>query len=91
MDRLWGGLAGMMIAAALLAMQLGGWIVAIVFAVLAMAIVGLLAFDEFHLDLGPVGILRVGSVWSIDFIPAKRGVYGDGLDPRRIKCRKIVG
>jgi hypothetical protein len=43
--------------------------------------------SEFFFSIGPIGILRVGRVWSLDV--GKVGVYGIGLDWRLIRFRRI--
>lgn len=83
--------AGMLIAGGLVALQLGAWIIGPILILLGAVIVAILANDEFLITIGPIGVLRVGQVWSIDLIPAKRGIYGIGLNPRRWRFRKVRG
>jgi hypothetical protein len=87
MDRLWGALAGCLTAASILALWFGAWGWSLVLGLVGGIITGLLAYDEFMISLGPVGILRVGKVWSIDI--GRNGVYGIGLNPRQIRMRKV--
>lgn len=87
MDRLWAILASNFIAFAVIAAQFGAWLWALGVGLLGAIIMGLLAYDEFTISLGPVGMLRVGKIWSIDV--GRHGVYGIGLDPRHVRLRRV--
>lgn len=89
MDRFWGALAGCLTAASLLTLWLGAWGWSLILGLPGAIITVLLANDEIYLPLGPVSFLRVGRVWALDV--GRRGVHGIGLDPRRIKRRKVRG
>jgi hypothetical protein len=87
MDRFWGGLAGCLTVASCLALWFGAWGWSLVLGFVGGIITGLLAYEEFVISLGPVGMLRSGKVWAIDV--GRRGVYGIGLNPRHVRLRRV--